>query len=59
MEIEFDIQVQLKGLLGNQYLCWLYWSSRFLQVVTVSFSAGGKAYSCDPFVLVPHEALHG
>ena len=26
-------------------------------VVTVAFEAGGKSYACDPFVLVPHEAL--
>ena len=26
-------------------------------LVSVAFEAAGKSYSCDPFVLVPHEAL--
>ena len=26
-------------------------------IVTVAFEAEGKSYTCDPFVLVPHEAL--
>ena len=26
-------------------------------VATVAFEADGKSYACDPFVLVPHEAL--
>merc|ERR1712087_204796 len=26
-------------------------------VATVAFEVDGKSYSCDPFVLVPHEAL--
>ena len=25
--------------------------------VTVAFEANSKSYACDPFVLVPHEAL--
>ena len=35
---------------------WLM-GEKWRGTVTVAFEAGGKSYSCDPFVLVPHEAL--
>ena len=39
------------------YLTDIFGSEKWRGVVAVAFEAEGKSFACDPFVLVPHEAL--
>jgi hypothetical protein len=41
---------------SGQDASWLK-GEQWRGIVTVAFEANGKSYACDPFVLVPHEAL--
>lgn len=42
---------------SGQDPAWLA-DEQFRGVVSAAFEAEGEAYACEPFVLVPHEALH-